>query len=73
MGIDAIVAAEQKMLRYLVVLIGFREMGVKFYFQGAITFSLMILKNAMKQRQKLQKKRKGPFNFRHLRNTEAAP
>ena len=48
-------------------------MGVKFYFQGAITFSLMILKNAMKQRQKLQKKRKGPFNFRHLRNTEATP
>ena len=47
-------------------------MGLKFYLQGAITYSLMILKKAVKQRQKLQKKRKGAFNFRHLRNTEAA-
>ena len=48
-------------------------MGLKFYLQGAITYSLMILKKAMKQREKLEKKRKGAFNFRHLRNTEAAP
>ena len=41
--------------------------------QGAITYSLMILKKAMKQREKLEKKKKGAFNFRHLRNTEAAP
>ena len=52
---------------------GFTEMGLKFYLQGAITYSLMILKKAVKQRQKLQNKRKGAFNFRHLRNTEAAP
>ena len=48
-------------------------MGLKFYSQRAITYSLMIQKKAIKQRQKLQRKREGAFNFQHLRNTEAAP